>query len=387
MQFFKCATICLGLSALIASAYIVKEGDTLWDLSDEFLQDPFAWPDLWENNRHIQDPHWIYPGDSIYFGDSIREEPMLRTAGGKNPCATAVSDSSLPKGVTAVGCDDADARDGNFEDMLGDLRNRDKKKKKTKSVDSYYYQKHPEPKIFNGYYQMNAPIIYSIDSLKKDSSFFTIRSGEKKEPLIHLPESEVVLGAGNKTTVKVKKGDLVEIFDARSISVPAAGGKKFDKFALLRITGIAKITAVGDNYSRAKIVQSFRDIRINQSKARLKKPLQSINVTGYSQVKEANVDSMAIIRYSMDPMLIIGAYSYVLIDKGSKQNYNSGDAVAVWEKDAADSTLPPRLLGRGLIARAADNESAVLIREIYSNNRRVEVGHRVSVTHAANIAK
>ena len=387
MQFFKSATICLGLSALIASAYIVKEGDTLWDLSDEFLQDPFAWPDLWENNRHIQDPHWIYPGDSIYFGDSIREEPMLRTAGGKNPCATAVSDSSLPKGVTAVGCDDADARDGNFEDMLGDLRNRDKKKKKTKPVDSYYYQKHPEPKIFNGYYQMNAPIIYSIDSLKKDSSFFTIRSGEKKEPLIHLPESEVVLGAGNKTTVKVKKGDLVEIFDARSISVPAAGGKKFDKFALLRITGIAKITAVGDNYSRAKIVQSFRDIRINQSKARLKKPLQSINVTGYSQVKEANVDSMAIIRYSMDPMLIIGAYSYVLIDKGSKQNYNSGDAVAVWEKDAADSTLPPRLLGRGLIARAADNESAVLIREIYSNNRRVEVGHRVSVTHAANIAK
>ena len=387
MQFFKCATICLGLSALIASAYIVKEGDTLWDLSDEFLQDPFAWPDLWENNRHIQDPHWIYPGDSIYFGDSIREEPMLRTAGGKNPCATAVSDSSLPKGVTAVGCDDADARDGNFEDMLGDLRNRDKKKKKTKSVDSYFYQKHPEPKIFNGYYQMNAPIIYSIDSLKKDSSFFTIRSGEKKEPLIHLPESEVVLGAGNKTTIKVKKGDLVEIFDARSISVPAAGGKKFDKFALLRITGIAKITAVGDNYSRAKIVQSFRDIRINQSKARLKKPLQSINVTGYSQVKEANVDSMAIIRYSMDPMLIIGAYSYVLIDKGSKQNYNSGDAVAVWEKDAADSTLPPRLLGRGLIARAADNESAVLIREIYSNNRRVEVGHRVSVTHAANIAK
>ena len=387
MQFFKCATICLGLSALIASAYIVKEGDTLWDLSDEFLHDPFAWPDLWENNRHIQDPHWIYPGDSIYFGDSIREEPMLRTAGGKNPCATAVSDSSLPKGVTAVGCDDADARDGNFEDMLGDLRNRDKKKKKTKPIDSYYYQKHPEPKIFNGYYQMNAPIIYSIDSLKKDSSFFTIRSGEKKEPLIHLPESEVVLGAGNKTTVKVKKGDLVEIFDARSISVPAAGGKKFDKFALLRITGIAKITAVGDNYSRAKIVQSFRDIRINQSKARLKKPLQSINVTGYSQVKEANVDSMAIIRYSMDPMLIIGAYSYVLIDKGSKQNYNSGDAVAVWEKDAADSTLPPRLLGRGLIARAADNESAVLIREIYSNNRRVEVGHRVSVTHAANIAK
>ena len=36
MNFFKCATISLGLSALIASAYVVKEGDTLWDLSDEY---------------------------------------------------------------------------------------------------------------------------------------------------------------------------------------------------------------------------------------------------------------------------------------------------------------------------------------------------------------
>ena len=387
MRFFKCATLCLGLTALLASAYIVKEGDTLWDLSDEFLHDPFAWPDLWENNRHIQDPHWIYPGDSIYFGDSIRDEQVLQVPGGKNPCRTAVADSNLPKGVSAVGCDDADARDGDFENMLGDLRNRDKKKKKSKPTDSYYYTQRPAPKIFNGYYQMHAPIIYTIDSLKKDSSFFTIRSGEKKEPLIHLPESEVVVGIGKKTSIKAKKGDLVEIFDARAIDVPAAKGKSFDKFALLRISGIAKITAVGDTLSRAQIVQSFRDIRINQSKARLKQPLQSINVTGYKTVKEAQIDSMAIIRYAMDPMLIIGAYSYVLIDKGSAQNYNSGDAVAVWEKDLSDATIPPRLLGRGIIVRAAENESAVLIREIYSNNRRIEMGHRVSVTHSATVSK
>ena len=93
------------------------------------------------------------------------------------------------------------------------------------------------------------------------------------------------------------------------------------------------------------------------------------------------------IRYSMDPMRIIGAFSYVLIDKGAKQGYNTGDAVAVWEEDKTDESLPPRLIGRGIIARAAENEASVLIREIYSNSRRIEVGHRVSVTHRAKIVQ
>lgn len=390
MGFLKCASVCLGLSALIASAYVVKEGDTLWDLSDEFLHDPFAWPDLWENNRHIEDPHWIYPGDSIYFGDSTREEQVIEQVQEetkKQPCDAAVADSNLPKGVSAVGCDDGTGRNEDFESMLGDLRKRDKKQKPQVSSNEYFYKQRPTPKMFNGYYQALAPEVYTIEDLKDDDSFFSIRSGEKKEPIIHIPEMEVVVGIGKKTHSKLKKGDIVEIIDAKAIDVPGAHGQSFEKYALLRLAGYAKITAIGDTLSRAEIVQSFREIRINQAKARLKKKLKSINVTGYKDVKEAKVEDMAVIRFSMDPMLVIGAYSYVLIDKGSDDKFKTGDAVAIWEEDKSDESIPPRLLGRGLIARAGKTEATVLVREVYSNNRRIEMGHRVSVTHRAQVAK
>lgn len=387
MRFFKSASICLGLTALLASAYVVKQGDTLWDLSDEFLKDPFAWPDLWENNRHIKDPHWIYPGDSIYLGDSVKHETVLQIdqSRKKFPCDAAVADSNLPKGITAAGCDD-DGRDNEFESMLGDLRSKDKKEKKKREEDKFNYAQRPAPKMFNGYYQVLAPEIYTLDSLKNDSSFISIRSAEKKQPIIHMPEHEVLVGLGKKTHENLKKGDLIEILDARAVEVPGKD-RSFDKFALLRLSGIAKITAIGDTLSRAQIVQSFREIKISTSKARVKMPLNTINVSGYTQEKAVMMDSLAMIRYAMDPMLIIGAYSYVLIDKGALQGYNTGDAIAVWEEDLSDATIPPHLLGRGVIARAADNEAAVLIREIYSNNRRIETGHKVSVTHRATIVK
>lgn len=51
--------------------YVVQPGDTLWDISDQFLDDPFWWPKLWSlNAEDIPDPNLIYPGMVLVFTPS-----------------------------------------------------------------------------------------------------------------------------------------------------------------------------------------------------------------------------------------------------------------------------------------------------------------------------
>ncbi len=53
--------------------YTIKKGDTLWDLSQRFIDDPYYWPNVWANNPDITNPHLIFPGQKIRIIDGRLE--------------------------------------------------------------------------------------------------------------------------------------------------------------------------------------------------------------------------------------------------------------------------------------------------------------------------
>lgn len=54
--------------------YTIKKGDTLWDLSQRFIEDPFYWPNIWADNPElITNPHLIFPGQQVRILDGRLE--------------------------------------------------------------------------------------------------------------------------------------------------------------------------------------------------------------------------------------------------------------------------------------------------------------------------
>ncbi len=76
--------------------YIVVKGDTLWDISGKFLEQPWQWPAIWHANPQIENPHLIYPGDRISLV-YIDGQPRLVVNDGKQTVRLSPEVRRLPR--------------------------------------------------------------------------------------------------------------------------------------------------------------------------------------------------------------------------------------------------------------------------------------------------
>ncbi len=90
--------------------YVVKRGDTLWDISAMFLKDPWFWPEIWYVNPQIENPHLIYPGDvlTLVYVDGqprLQVERAAVAAGGTEKLSPQIRESRLDSAIPAIPLD------------------------------------------------------------------------------------------------------------------------------------------------------------------------------------------------------------------------------------------------------------------------------------------
>ena len=83
-------------------AHVVKKGDTLWDIAEAYLKDPFRWPEVFRRNTAVVEiAHWIYPGETILIpSDEVRPDVLARISTRPAPVSDRTVFSTLPMRVS-----------------------------------------------------------------------------------------------------------------------------------------------------------------------------------------------------------------------------------------------------------------------------------------------
>jgi hypothetical protein len=113
--------------------YKVIKGDCLWNISKAELNDPFMWPKIWEENKWIAKPHWIYPDQIIkiplYLIQEENREEEVTSKSTEETTLKSTEESQVPavvaeqqyKGITGIILYDGTVIEGQILFMSADI--------------------------------------------------------------------------------------------------------------------------------------------------------------------------------------------------------------------------------------------------------------------------
>jgi hypothetical protein len=296
--------------------YEVRQGDTLWDISNAFYRDPFLWPLIWKSNPSIVDADLIYPGNVLIIPSLAPVERAMSAPEEKAPAApgaveTATSAAVAPEETPSI-----------FRQKPLDTT----QEMETPAPGSRLIMPEDGPApIIDKYALLRAGFISEESSQDYlEGSVEDTAKGSETGNLVSFDQEVYIVVRSRET---VNPGDQFIIFEeVHEVKHPITG-KRYGK--LYKVNGVLRVTkpAMGANEKgvyMARIIMSF-DAAV---RGNMLAPYQEPTLIYPSAEKQTKNLTGHILEVT-DRQSLVGQTYIVYLDKGKEDGVDPGDRFTV----------------------------------------------------------
>ena len=366
----------------VQRTHTVKKRDTLWDLANAYLGDPFKWPAIYQINRDVvEDPHWIYPGEVL----------------------------KLP-GKTAVIAEAPKVEEQKAEEPKADTTKVEEPKADTTKVESAADTTKPESAIE----KLESPAIATKPlteppPVSYDASLF-VQSGSRRRnvqerptviPAVQAPVNAVRLGeflaapfvdqdggprgpgrvierADLSGIPELSEQEIFQLYDRVLISPPAGNvspeGERFVSYTfgpyvrgvgqIVVPTGVIEVTRAPrrGEYALGRVVRVFGDMRPDQKLM----PYDSSALATRGRAQSVNDGRWASIQWVQGEPVLPSVLTYAVLNITSRDGVQLGDEFELFRErispqDGGQLAKPEISIARAQVVRVTPFGTTVLI--------------------------
>jgi len=305
--------------------HIVVTGDTLWDISDAYLGTPWVWPSIWKDNRDIENPHRIDPGDHIWITDSemrvitAEEAEALRAGQPASDSPAAPSDSGFA--------------DAGIAPEIGVVS--------------------PEQQLRRVSTREWAGLV-TPDDLEAAAS--VVRKISEQDMIAQMDNVYIGVGEGD-----VEVGDAFDIIRKEAKVKDPESGRFLGWY--VNVLGWLEVVEVHAETSRAKIRMSTEDIRVGDRL--IPHRPESLDIA----IQPSPEDVEGMIAFFPRGRVVIGPLDFVYLNRGSLDGLETGSPLEVvcggeTVSEPVRSSrveIPPRVVAQLLVVEAQADTAVALV--------------------------
>jgi LysM repeat protein len=332
------------------SAYVVKKGDTLWDLAFKFLGDPFKWTELWHCNAYIKNPDLIYPGNSIVLPGDARgaAEPVQPLSSDSPAMGNDSLTSSTEPGHSEISTGKSGKADSGIDDSLFAIAAANK---------DYFTSDAVERAGFLWFGKDSKGLIYPGNAVIEKPAADGLLQKYNKDIYRQFDEIPIATFGDNLYAV----GDTVDVLHSdRFLRFKEKTGN------LIRRTGRGRIIAVSGRQCSA-LLFSVWDLIAEGDR---------IDTMAHFASKEIDtlVDGDVVIRGTVFERIEETEQPYLfhtfLCDRGATDGVRFGDLFAVYPRENTDGPKRPNALG--CVINVGERTSTLCVEKLYDTSLSAE---------------